>query len=448
MRARLLASEDETVAFILASPVKLQSGDWRLLALEMVYFAEDQYTYRSRDGVEVSPAAVAGVLKRGRSRNLSVVLAHTHPWHGSVAPSEVDREGESKLLPTIRSRIPNVPHARLILGHSDSHAALLCSTNAEKPLEVYGVGSSIYRPPVISPDGSESEFDRQVLAFGEMGQRTIARTRVAIVGLGGVGSAVAQQLAYLGVRDWLLVDPDVVESTNLNRIVGATRLDIGIPKVEVAKRAILAINDRSQVEALRADVTRSEVARRLLDADFFFGCTDSHGSRAVLNQLCYQFLLPGVDLGVRIDVSGEGSVRQITGRAQMLGPGLACLACSQVLDPEAVRRDLMSPEERRADRYIVGVGERQPQPAVVSLNTTVAGLGVSMFMAALTGLPMLARHQVVRFEVGDVRVVQTRADPECNFCSSSGFLARGDTWPLPGRPATIAGSEAAPDTQL
>jgi hypothetical protein len=185
------------------------------------------------------------------------------------------------------------------------------------------------------------------------------------------------------------------------------------------------------VVSIQEDVTRQTTARSLIATDFFFACTDSHGSRAVLTQLSYQYFLPGIDLGVRIEVR-EGAVTHIVGRVQMLAPGLACTTCTRLLDPEAVRRDLLDEQQRRVDPYIVG--RREPQPSVVSLNTTVAGMAVSMFMAAVTSVPMRARHQIILFDSGAVKPIENTPDPECFVCSSRGFLGRGDSWPSPGRP--------------
>jgi len=192
------------------------------------------------------------------------------------------------------------------------------------------------------------------------------------------------------------------------------------------------INPAVRIDVVKDDVMKRGVARRILMTDFFFSCTDSHGSRAVLAQLAYQFLVPGIDSGVRIDSSSDGMVTQVVGRVQMLAPGLPCLACSNVLDPEAVRRDLLAEDQRRSDPYIVGTAV--PQPAVISLNTTVAGLAVTMFLGAVTDLPVQSRYQIVRFDSGQVRAIECSPDPECSICSASGFFMRGDSWPSPGRP--------------
>jgi hypothetical protein len=168
----------------------------------------------------------------------------------------------------------------------------------------------------------------------------------------------------------------------------------------------------------------------LLDTDIFFLCTDSHGSRAVAAQLAYQFLLPGLDVGVAIHAPG-GRVSHVAGRVQMLAPGLPCLVCSSVLDAEAVRRDLLSDEARVADPYIVG--EKVVQPAVISVNGVASSLAVTMFLSAVTGIPVAARHQRLRLETGVVAAVDCVPLATCPICSHNGALARGDSWPMPGR---------------
>src|SRR5882762_8696093 len=75
-------------------------------------------------------------------------------------------------------------------------------------------------------------YDRQVRAFGGGIQGVLRGLRVAVVGAGGTGSAVAEQLARLGVGDLLIVDPNVIKDTNLTKVYGSSPADIGQPKAE------------------------------------------------------------------------------------------------------------------------------------------------------------------------------------------------------------------------
>ncbi len=135
-------------------------------------------------------------------------------------------------------------------------------------------------------------------------------------------------------------------------------------------------------------------------------------------------------MGVSI-TAVDGVVRYITGRTQMLSPGIACLTCAELLDGAAVRRDLMSEEQLNADPYFIGLGE--PQPAVISINSTVASLAVSMFLSAVAKIPGKARFQIYDGIGGTVRSAVVRANPVCVVCSPNGSLGKGDEWPLPVR---------------
>ena len=90
--------------------------------------------------------------------------------------------------------------------------------------------------------------DRQELAFGTEGQAKLRITKVGVIGLGGLGSQVVQQLAHLGVRQYVLVDADKMQDVNLNRIVGTTPEDIGTFKVRIAEREISRTTDDEEAD--------------------------------------------------------------------------------------------------------------------------------------------------------------------------------------------------------
>jgi molybdopterin/thiamine biosynthesis adenylyltransferase len=287
-------------------------------------------------------------------------------------------------------------------------------------------------PDIRVPVGdSLSAYDRQVQVFGIQVQKRLSSLRIGIVGLGGTGSMVAEQLAHLGIQRFVLVDPDVIELSNLNRVVGASGGDIARPKVDVAAELIRRVQPSASAEKIIDSVNKNSVLMRLRELDAIFCCTDSHGSRHLLNELAYRFLVPCFDCGVVIAAS-DGQVTHVSGRAQMLAPGLACLTCSQLLDPEQVRRDLMADYERALDPYILG--NSVPQPAVISLNGSIVSLAVTMFLGAFGGLPIAARHQRLNAIQGTVRVIDSTPIEGCISCSAAGGLAVGSSWPLPGRP--------------
>lgn len=429
------ASPNEAAAVLLAGRM-LSGATTRLLIREVHPIPQHSYRVQEKLSAIVDPSFFVPLLKRARREGWSIVLAHTHPFAEQANFSSIDDQGERTLMPALFARADARPHGALVLTQSDCAARLWhphetasvdCERIAEVGREVITHGLRHYK----EDDDVPEEFDRSVRALGREGQASIAALTIAIVGLGGLGSIVAEQLAHLGVSQFLLIDPDEIEATNLNRVVGATKGDIRRPKVSVAREMVGRISSQSLVTPMHDDVTSSPIARQLLSADFVFCCTDSHGSRAVINQLAYQFLIPTIDMGVRVQTR-EGRVESVTGRIQMLAPGLPCLVCQNLLDSEEVRRDLLTEEQRARDPYIVGVTE--PQPAVISLNGTVASLGVTMMISAVAGLPVISRHQLVLFDRGVTRSVSSAPDPNCVICSLRGCLARGDIWPMPGRP--------------
>lgn len=94
----------------------------------------------------------------------------------------------------------------------------------------------------------EEQFSRTELLIGEFGIEKLRKAKVAIFGIGGVGSYVVEALARAGVGSFILVDNDEVCASNINRQIIATHKTIGRPKVDVAKERILEINSDAEVK--------------------------------------------------------------------------------------------------------------------------------------------------------------------------------------------------------
>ena len=429
LRASLLGHPAERCAVLLASQTERADGTTRLLVRELQFPTPQDYTRQGLLEAELNPEFVARVTKTARREKYALIFAHSHP--GTTAPdfSRIDDAGEVHLAGFLAHRHPDRSHGALLLSSGGLRARRLGSNEGVRVV-VLGAYREVVWDSVTTSAVADQAYDRQVRAFGAAGQRALQKLRVGIVGLGGTGSLVAQQLVHLGVRDFLLMDPDVIERTNLNRIANATAADVGAPKTAVAARYIAAVAPEAGITRIDGDVMRARIALELVNADCVLGCTDSHGSRAVLQQVAYQYLIPYIDLGTTIAVNAE-TVTHIYGRVQLLAPGLACFACDGLLDANEVRRDMMTAFERRADPYLAGV--REPAPAVMSLNGTVASLAVTMFLSMTTGMPVPARHILYNAKDSRLRSIHAKPVPGCYICSRSGAYARGDAWPLQAR---------------
>lgn len=426
LREQLLHEKDETCAVLFGRAIMCSGRLARIVVREVLWLKPEDYLKRSAIAAVLRPEIVAGVAQRVRRSRESAIFVHSHPLdiHNF---SKIDDGGERVLAEFLGSRAPGLIHAAMLVTPEVTIARHLGSS---EELSVIGVGSQIVWGNRDTESSRSALFERQERVFGAVGQRRLCNLRVGVVGLGGTGSVVLEQLTHLGVERLLLIDPDVVEETNLNRLVGASPSDVGKRKVEVAAANTKRINPNARLETSDGSVLLSSVAETLADTDLVFCCTDSHGSRAVLNQLAYQFLVPVIDMGVVIVTSG-GQVSHIAGRIQMLSPGLSCLQCANFLNPEAVRVDLMTDFERKADPYIIGIQE--PAPAVISLNSTVASMAVTMFLSAVAGVPSTARHLNYNGMTGACRSAAVDKHPTCVVCSPKGALARGSGWDLPAR---------------
>lgn len=97
----------------------------------------------------------------------------------------------------------------------------------------------------------EKQFERTVRLIGETRQRRLLDSAVAIFGVGGVGSFVAEALCRAGVGKLTFIDADVVDVTNINRQLVATHSTVGQPKCQVMARRALDINPHADVTALQ-----------------------------------------------------------------------------------------------------------------------------------------------------------------------------------------------------
>lgn len=426
----MASAPKEAGAILLAN----HGGPNCLLIDEIRVATPADYVVQEAHRLEFAPSFLASAVKAARDRCQSLILVHTHPECVDPEFSVVDDDGEALLIPAISARAQTGVHGALVVGKSGFKARVYVDEKPEPVEKVIEVGSRVFAYVREGAAGSVAEiFDRNVRALGQSGQRVLGRTRVGIVGLGGTGSIVAEQLAYLGVRSFVLIDNDPLAATNLNRVVGTVPDDVGVQKVVCCQRHIDRISaGHATVDAIVGSVLDQSVARHLLDCDAVFNCTDTHASRAIVNQLSYQYFIPAIDLGVRIDAQ-DGEISAMAGRVQMLAPELACLQCQALLDPEIVRRELLSEDARRADPYIVG--EDVPQPSVISLNGTIASLAVTTFLGAWIGLPIQGRRLNYRIREGLVRGVSSQPNPDCIVCSKSrGAFGKGESWPVFWRP--------------
>ncbi|HET9970337.1 MAG TPA: ThiF family adenylyltransferase [Streptosporangiaceae bacterium] len=427
LQAHLLADDYEHAAVLICGTV-ITPAAWLMLVREVVPLAGEDLIEHGEQHLSVDPVSIARLAKRAARANGSVIICHSHPFPGRVGPSLLDLDTEAQLCGrALAGRLAPRPTGSLIIGPDGASARLYAAGDGPVDAAVRIIGDSVTTlpGPDAGPEGGASAFDRQVRAWGAGGQAAIAAARVAVVGTGGTGSHVVTQLAHLGVRTLLLIDPDVVETTNLPRLIGAAAGDVGALKAGVLAAAARTINPLAEIRVVPDSVLDTDPAL-LADMDVVFCCTDGHGSRVLLTELAQQYCVPVIDLGVEIVPSPGGT--RAGGGVRILRPGQGCLHCAGTLDPALIREEYLNPGEREAERkrgYLRGSAE--PAPSVVALNGVAASLAVLEFCQMMAGMFPSGRQRLLyRAEQRRLTTASMRREPGCHVCGDRGLLGAGD----------------------
>jgi molybdopterin/thiamine biosynthesis adenylyltransferase len=280
-----------------------------------------------------------------------------------------------------------------------------------------------------NPDGREEteplsgRFQRQVEFLGESGQRRIQDTHLAVCGAGGLGSFVVACAKGLGFKEITLIDPDILEESNLNRFQGATRSDVGRPKVDVVAEAIKLFDPDIKVNPVNARVEDASARDAILPADFVINCLDDDGARIEVQIMAALYLKPFLDLGAGIILQeGTRVVREMGGQAVLYFPGGPCLFCQGIDATSIVSREIR--QVQRAAGYIQGTNETPP--SVVTINAIMAGLGLQVAINYLTGFAEASAY--LHYDALHNRSTELNftSRSDCPICGSHGIEGRGD----------------------
>jgi molybdopterin/thiamine biosynthesis adenylyltransferase len=390
----------ESAAFLLAGHKVIGSSE-ELIVRRMIEIPKTEYRVQENYHLDISPRAINGLISLCEQNNLGVILCHSHPTDSPYSPS--DDHGEKRIAASIWKSIPNVPVGSLLISPAEVRARIWTHRAGHKPVSSITILGRHISTLFLNERQHRSNnnhadiYDRQILAFGSAGQDIISNARIAIVGLGGTGSPVAEQLARMGVKDIVLIDPDVFDPSNITRIYGSTYAHAykrllhvyherkkKIAKVDLISKHLKNINPAVHIRSFQDSVVKTAAARSLLDRDVIFCCTDEHWGRSVVNQVSYQYLIPVIDMGVRIDAK-EDKICGAFGSVHVLKPDKPCLWCYEFLSADRIRTESLPECERTnllREGYVQDIDSTAP--SVISLTTTIAGHAVSAFLQLMT----------------------------------------------------------------
>ncbi len=288
-----------------------------------------------------------------RQENCGLVLLHSHPggsrWQSMSAP---DREAEASYANLARE-ITGLPLVGMTLATKDiTWSARHWNMGTGREIDcthadnVRMIGDRLavsWNDALVPPPQTTTSQIRTISAWGDRCQADLARRKVLVVGAGSVGLDVAVRLAASGLCRITVMDFDLVEIHNLDRLIGATPRDARLvrPKIHVALReaTAAATADNPNIEISDFSICEPEGMQLALDHDLIFSCVDRPWPRAVLNSLAYTDLIPVIDGGIAIDPLEGGGMRNATWRSHVIRPGRPCMRCNRQLDLSKVIPD-------------------------------------------------------------------------------------------------------------
>lgn len=412
-------------------------GRLQLLGCYLVTPLDTDYSHQSIAGVAVERSLLTDVLKECARLGLSLIDIHSHPFAvDHVAFSGTDDADEIEKARWFAQHLPKSYYGSLVIGQKcyAGRMRLAKGIHATVELKVQAIEDLLTPRSPRAKESSAPWVERHVRAFGEDGQRRLGDAKVGIVGLGGLGAAVAQGLARLGVDRFVLIDPDNVEPHNLNRLAGMRASDAreDLSKVALANREIRAINPKAKCTQVALSVLEKEAWSKLLTCDVVVTATDNHASRMLLNTLSVQYLLPQVSVGSLIELD-EATIKSACGHVRVVlpGPKRPCLMCSKIIDLAEVYYERAPTAQRReAVRRGYIANFDLPAPAVVHLNGVLANLAIVELHNLFSGFKEPSWY--LFYDLLNPEVMRIIEEPsECATCSAGGgYYGRGDIVPL------------------
>jgi hypothetical protein len=339
----------------------------------------EPYTLRVALGAEHHPLAVG--------------VVHSHPQNCVPVASPIDDDMDAYYADYFRGFAPGRPYVSAIMSEVEGELAISCRVFFRKEWRLVD-HIAIERVPSVTwvgadghghSNGSRERTKRLAAAFGDEAARRLRRATVAVIGAGGTGSATIEVLARAGVGRLIVVDPDHLEESNLERVHGSFPEHAArrLAKVSVAQQNVKAIDPTCEFHGIVGALPQPEVVDAVLRADVVVGCTDSQHSRLALSDLAVRYLMPAIDCGVML----EGADGTVTGQVAQFVRFLAadpCALCRGMIIPERLKQELMDEEEKKqrraaaADARLKGENAgaywlEEPQLNTVGYLTTAAG---------------------------------------------------------------------------
>lgn len=377
----------EAVALLLCG-YHLREG-LSILCVQEVFLIPYDKCERSKDSVHWKTELIIPTLEKASKNELSIIKIHSHPT-GYPQFSQIDDQSDLELFPSLYGWTDgDQPHGSCVMLPGGKIFGRIINEESQfKSIDKILVADhqiKLFQQFSIKEKSELNLRNRQ--AFGEGTMTILKGMKVGVVGASGTGSPSIEQLVRLGVGEIVIIDPDIIEKKNLNRILNSTQnhAEKQTPKVDVTEKFIHEIGFNTIVKTFKENLYYSrEAINELISCDVLFGCVDSIDGRHLLNQISTFYIIPYFDLGVKLLADGKGGIDQINAAVHYIQPGGSSLFSRGVYNArtlEAASLMRQDPEEykkRTQEKYIVNLPVESP--AVISINMQVSSFAINEFL--------------------------------------------------------------------
>lgn len=311
------------------------------------------------DIVEIQSQYTRRMLRLSETHPFGIGIVHSHPEDYYTSPSASDYDMESYFADLLKGYTHSRPFTSLIFSQSHgkfSGTGRVWWKNqwhqvSQFMIEGDAVTIENFKPITRLSKKQISRVARLASVFSLEAAEALAGKTIGIVGLSGTGSPLVEILARAGVGKLILIDPEIFQDSNIERIHGSydSDIDLNIEKCLIAKRHVLKINPQCEVIAIKGRIPQKVALDQLIFCDLVFGCTDLHSSRVSLTDISLRYLVPIIDMGVLM----EGKDGNITGQVIQINriyPDDPCMYCRGIIDSQIVSQELMPEDEQLSRR--------------------------------------------------------------------------------------------------
>jgi molybdopterin/thiamine biosynthesis adenylyltransferase len=241
-------------------------------------------------------------------------------------------------------------------------------------------------------DEERATYEWQIWApdYGEKGQERVKGASALVSRLGGLGGPLAQQLAAAGFGKVVLAHGGDVKHSDLNRQVLMTYDWLGKPRVESAKRRLLELNPRMEIETEPSNITEDNVVELVSKVDLVFDCAPLFSERFLMNRECVRQNKPMI----------ECAMYDLEGQITTIIPGeTACLACIYPEDPPGWKREF---------------------PVFGAVSAMAAGIGAMEGIKLVSGMGPSLAGKLLYYDMRtmDFQKIPLKRNPDCPVCGN------------------------------